>query len=58
MGAFEEQDVQFTYLDALLDEKTAPLAMDHDAVCLFVNDICNAEVIEKLSHLNIVRLNL
>eukprot|EP00854_Cymbomonas_tetramitiformis_P017429 gene17429-20744_t len=35
--------------DARLDGKTAKLAEGFDAVCLFVNDSCDAEVIETLS---------
>jgi len=30
------------------------LAAGHDAVCLFVNDLCNSEVLQKLSELGVV----
>ena len=36
-------------LSARLDADTALLAKGYDAVCLFVNDICDAEVIETLA---------
>ncbi|TFK29478.1 D-lactate dehydrogenase [Coprinopsis marcescibilis] len=39
----------FTFIEALLDPRTAVLAADHEAVCIFVNDKCNAEVLEQLS---------
>ncbi|KIM41601.1 hypothetical protein M413DRAFT_445577 [Hebeloma cylindrosporum] len=45
--------LEFTFIDALLDEKTAPLATGYQAVCIFVNDICDANVIEKLSQLEV-----
>ncbi|PPQ70546.1 hypothetical protein CVT26_013133 [Gymnopilus dilepis] len=49
----EGREVKFTFLDPLLDEATAVLAADHDGVCLFVNDICDAKVIEKLHELGV-----
>ncbi|KAI5807789.1 D-lactate dehydrogenase [Pyronema omphalodes] len=39
--------IEFTYLDARLDAKTAILAADHEAVCIFVNDQCDEEVLGK-----------
>lgn len=32
------------WIEARLDKETAELANGHDAVCLFVNDSCDAEV--------------
>ncbi len=32
------------WIEARLDKETAELAHGHDAVCLFVNDTCDAEV--------------
>ena len=34
-----------TFLDALLNKSTALLAIEHDAVCVFVNDICDEAVL-------------
>lgn len=51
----EDSDVKFSFFDALLDQKTAILARGHDAVCIFVNDVCDAGVIEQLSGLQVVR---
>ena len=42
------------FTEAQLDNKTVVLAKGHDAVCLFVNDICNAEVLESLKELGVV----
>ena len=47
--------MKFTFLDALLDKSTALLAAGHDAVCIFVNDVCDEAVLQKLSALGIVR---
>lgn len=38
-----------TFFEAKLDEETAILADGYDAVCIFVNDIANAEVIGTLA---------
>jgi hypothetical protein len=54
-AANRDKFVQFTFIDALLDQQTAILAADHEGVCIFVNDICNADVIEQLSALGVVR---
>ena len=51
----ENNDFKFTFLDALLDKTTAPLAAEHDAVCIFVNDVCDEAVLQKLSALGVVR---
>jgi D-lactate dehydrogenase len=47
-------DLKFTFLDALLDKSTALLAAEHDAVCIFVNDICDEAVLQKLGVLGVV----
>jgi hypothetical protein len=49
-------DLTFTFTEALLDNKTATLAKGHEAVCLFVNDICDATVLEHLHELGVVGL--
>ena len=35
----DNSDSGFTFFDSLLDKATAILAAEHDAVCIFVNDI-------------------
>ncbi|KAF8882373.1 hypothetical protein CPB84DRAFT_1871194 [Gymnopilus junonius] len=47
----EERELKFTFLDSLLDEATA-------IVCLFVNDICNAKVVERLHNLGVKFITL
>lgn len=51
----ENSDLEFTFLDTLLDKTTAVLAAEHDAVCIFVNDICDKAVLQRLSALGVVR---
>ena len=51
----ENSDLKFTFLDTLLDKATAILAAEHDAICIFVNDICDRAVLEKLSAVGVVR---
>ncbi len=38
-----------TYVEAALRRETAGLANGHDAVCIFVNDVCDADVIDILA---------
>jgi len=45
----EGKELKFTFLDANLDDATVALASGHDAVCIFVNDICDANVVNKLN---------
>ncbi|KAF8955052.1 hypothetical protein BDZ97DRAFT_1861729 [Flammula alnicola] len=45
--------INFTFLDPLLDEQTAVLAAGHEAVCIFVNDLCDAKVVQTLSELGV-----
>ncbi len=42
---------QISWFEATLAPETAALAAGHDAVCIFVNDICNAEAIATLGRL-------
>jgi len=46
-------EFDITYLDAHLDKHTAHLAKDHDAVCAFVNDTIDKNVLTILRDLNI-----
>lgn len=38
-----------TYLEVPLNKSTAVLAKGHEAVCIFVNDVANAEVLQELA---------
>jgi D-lactate dehydrogenase len=40
---------EITYIDAALNASTAPLAKGHDAVCIFVNDVCDAATVDVLA---------
>ena len=44
----EQNDIRFRFLETKLNEDTAELAKGCDAVCVFVNDTVNAEVIDRL----------
>jgi D-lactate dehydrogenase len=44
----KEHDIQFKFLETKLTPDTVELAKGSDAVCVFVNDTVNAEVIDKL----------
>ena len=44
----ELNDIRFRFLETKLNEDTAELARGCDAVCVFVNDTVNAEVIDRL----------
>ena len=49
---------QLTYLEARLSPETAPLAQGADAVCVFVNDACDAATLETFAELGIQILAL
>ena len=49
----ERNNVQVKYFESNLDEDTASLAAGFDAVCVFVNDIVNAAVVDKLYKLGV-----
>lgn len=40
---------EIEYIEAALNAKTAPLAKGFDAVCIFVNDVCDAATIDILA---------
>ena len=48
-----EQEVEFKYLEAKLNEDTVELAAGYDGVCVFVNDTVNATVIDRLCELGV-----
>ena len=39
---------QITYIPHRLDGQTVALAAGHDAVCIFVNDLCDAKILQEL----------
>jgi len=45
--------IEIKYFEPNLDEDTASLASGYDAVCVFVNDIVNAAVVNKLYELGV-----
>lgn len=44
---------EVTFISAALDASTAPLASGHEAVCIFVNDVCDAPTVEILASLGV-----
>lgn len=40
--------IEFSYVDFKLTPETVDLAKDYDSVCVFVNDVVNKEVVDKL----------
>ena len=48
---------EITYIEARLTKQTAALSKGHDAICIFVNDDCDREVVDIL-HENNIRLIL
>lgn len=48
--------IEFEYLEPRLDVHTAPLAEDHDGVCVFVNDKLDEDVLKKLKDHGVVRI--
>ena len=48
-AAFEGSNHQLDFFEAKLNCDTVPLAASHDAVCVFVHDEVNGEVLRKLA---------
>lgn len=46
-------ELSFKFYETKLNIDTVSLAKGYDAICIFVNDICNKEVIDKLVEYNI-----
>jgi D-lactate dehydrogenase len=44
------ENFSFTYEPSGLSAQNASIAEGHAAVCIFVNDVCNAEVLRILHH--------
>jgi D-lactate dehydrogenase len=51
-------DHKLRFLPARLDENTASLARGYDAVCIFVNDLANATVVDTLADLGVKAIAL
>ena len=49
----EEAGMTVKYFETRLDEDTVTMATGYDAVCVFVNDVVNAEVVDKLCALGV-----
>ena len=62
IDSFNETNQQYkfdiTFYEALLDSKTAVLAKGFDAVCVFVNDTIDAEVLIQLKDLGVKLVSL
>ena len=43
-----DTEIEISYIEDKLTEKTSHMAKGYDAVCVFVNDVVNKEVIDKL----------
>ncbi|KAI5842534.1 D-lactate dehydrogenase [Morchella snyderi] len=46
-------DLKLQFLEIHLDKTTLALAVGYDAVCIFVNDVCDADVLEGLAKLGV-----
>ncbi len=53
-----DNDIKIKYFETKLNEDTANLAKSYDAVCVFVNDTVNAEVIDILCSLGVKTIAL
>ncbi len=51
--SIEQGDIEFKFYDTKLNADTASLAAGCEAVCIFVNDTADAEVIDKLYELGV-----
>lgn len=50
-----ENQFSFTFFDERLNEKTAKMTTNFDAICIFVNDCCNSHVLDIL-HSNKIKV--
>lgn len=48
--ASKPDNFTFTYEPSALSAQNASIAEGHEAICIFVNDVCNAEVLRILHH--------
>ncbi|WP_022851245.1 2-hydroxyacid dehydrogenase [Limisalsivibrio acetivorans] len=56
--AFQDAGIEHEFFEARLRKKTAKLARNFEAVCIFVNDTADAEVLEELSGFGIKLVTL
>lgn len=49
----KEHGVSFKYFETKLNEDTVDLARGYDGVCIFVNDVANAAVIDRLQQMGV-----
>ncbi len=50
---YKSEDLEFKFFESRLTKDSAPLAKGSDAVCIFVNDVLDAEVIDILNSFGI-----
>ena len=48
----KEYDIKIHFFEVPCNEETIPLAKGHDAVCIFVNDYLNAQMIRELKEMD------
>lgn len=56
--ANKNHGMKFTYFEPKLDEHTVSLATGYDAVCVFVHDVINANVVKNLADLGVKTIAL
>ncbi|QIV96664.1 D-isomer specific 2-hydroxyacid dehydrogenase-like protein [Allofrancisella inopinata] len=49
---------QLTFGDYPLNQETVIFAKGYDAVCIFVNDVCDADVLDKLDDIGVKNILL
>ncbi len=54
----ENSGIEFKFFETKLNRDTVGLARGCDAVCIFVNDIANAEIIDKLTEMGVKAIAL
>lgn len=56
--AAQYSDLEFTFVESSLNERTVELASGYDAVCIFVNDDANEFIVKRLSELGVKIITL
>lgn len=51
-------ELEFTFVESALNEKTAEMAAGYDAICIFVNDDATTKVVTKLAELGVKTIAL
>jgi D-lactate dehydrogenase len=61
-AAFESRSSQYgfdlVFIESILNAETVALAKPFDAICIFVNDDINSEVLDKLHQFGIIHIAL